>query len=212
MQLNDTSNTKSLSNCHPRVLAVTGGIGGGKSSASAIFQNLGVPRLDADLVARSIHQDPHHPAMEAIANAIPGCVAPDGTLSRGSLRKLFAIDNAANSELKRILKRYVMAEAERWTRAQSARYVVWESALITDEAIPCDRVLVVDASDTTRLTRIRARNSDWSDEQIRNIIAIQLPRADYLSHADDVISNDGSSADLKAQVEQLHRMYLKTWS
>jgi dephospho-CoA kinase len=207
MQTRDTT-----SNAHPRVLALTGGIGSGKSSARAIFQDLGVPCLDADLVARNIHQDPRHPAMAAIADALPGGVSADGTLRRGSLRKLFAIDNAANSELKRILKPYVMADAERWTRAQAATYVVWESALITDEAIPCDRVLVTDASDETRLARIEARNPDWSAEQIRNIIAIQLPRADYLAHADDVISNEGSLADLKSRIEKLHCMYVKNWS
>ena len=54
---------------YSRVLALTGGIGSGKSSARAFFQDLGVPCLDADLVARNIHQDPGHPAMEAIANA-----------------------------------------------------------------------------------------------------------------------------------------------
>lgn len=210
MQTGDASGIGRFST--PRVLALTGGIGSGKSSARALFQERGVPCLDADVVARHIHQDPHHPAMVKIANALPRGVSADGTLSRGSLRTLFATDHAANSELKRILKPYVIAEAERWTRAQSARYVVWESALITDEAVPCDRILVTDASDETRIARVQARNPDWSFEQIRNIMAIQLPRANYLTRADDVISNEGSFADLKTRVEQLHRMYMQTWS
>ncbi len=212
MQTNDIATIARFPQVPPRVLALTRGIGSGKSSGRAIFQDLGVPCLDVDLVARSIHQDPRHPAPARIADAIPEAMSTDGTLSRGSLRKLFAIDNAANDELKRILKPYVMAQARRWTRAQSAKYVVWESALMTDQAIPCDRVLVIDASDDTRLTRIQRRNPDWSAEQITNIIAIQPPRAGYLARADDVIDNDGAPAELKSRVEQLHRIYMKVWS
>jgi len=196
----------------PPVLGLTGGIGAGKSSACGIFQHLGVPCLDIDLVARHIHQDAAHPAMAALARAIPAAVSPDGTLQRGSLRALFAIDPCANATLKRLIKPYVMAEAARWTSAQHATYVVWESALLVDEAIACDRVLLIDASDEHRMARILRRNPDWSDEQINSIMAMQPPRTTFLKHADDVILNEGSLAGLETQVTRLHHIYTTSWS
>ncbi len=195
----------------PRVVALTGGIGSGKSAVRKMFETLGVPGIDADQVARAIHQDPLHPANKEIARAFPDAVTPAGTLHRGSLRARFAIDAAANAQLKQILKPYVMSAIGQWTRAQSAPYVIWESALILDENIPADRVLVVDARDDTRIARIQARNPDWPIEQIRSILAIQLPRAAYVSAAHDVIDNDGSLQELQQHVKGLDRQYKKLW-
>lgn len=195
----------------PGIVALTGGIGSGKSVVRKMFEKLGVPCIDADLVARTIHQDPAHPATRQIAQAFPESAAPDGTLRRGSLRARFANDEEANRKLKRILKPHVMAAILQWTHAQKAPYVIWESALILDENIPADRVLVVDAPDEIRVARIRARNPDWPIEQINNILAAQLPRATYLQAAQDVIQNDASLESLRKRVDALHRMYLEIW-
>jgi dephospho-CoA kinase len=196
----------------PRIVGLTGGIGSGKSSVRALFEDLGVPCLDADLVARAIHQDPHHPAAAAIARALPHAMSATGTLRRGSLRQLLATDPAANRQLKHILKPHVLAAAQQWTRAQRAPYVVWESALMIEEAIPCDRMLVIDTDEATRLARIETRNPDWTSEQIRNMVRIQPPRAVYLAQADDLVRNDGLPDQLATRVRQLHHLYLANWT
>jgi len=196
----------------PKVVALTGGIGAGKSSAGDVFRQLGVPCLDLDQVARRIHQDAGHPAMAAVAAALPAAMAADGTLQRGSLRSLFAIDPGADGELKRLLAPYVIADAERWARAQGAAYLIWESALIGHASVDCDHVLVIDAADDIRLARMRARNPDWSDADIHNILAMQGSRAAYIDRADVVIRNEGSRAALETAIRSLHQRYLTTWS
>lgn len=196
----------------PRVLGLTGGIGSGKSCARAMFEQLGVPCLDADLVARQIHQDPQHPAMAAIGRAVPAAISPQGNVSRGSLRTLFASDAAANNTLKTILRPYVLAEAVRWSKAQPAAYVVWETALLMEQSIPCDRILLINTSDAARLPRTLARNPDWSRAQIDSIIAIQPSRDDYRAHAHDIVDNNGTQAQLQARIEQLHHFYLTLWN
>lgn len=195
-----------------RVLAITGGIGSGKSTFARAFAELGVPVLDADQVARAMHQDSRHPATRELALAFPGAMAPDGTLARGSLRTLFARDPAANEELKRILRPWVLAEAERWTRAQAAPYVVWESALMVDQGIGAARVLLIDAAPETRLARIALRNPDWSREQAASILAMQPPRERYLEGAHEIVHNEGPAGDVPAIIMQLHRKYLTLWS
>jgi dephospho-CoA kinase len=196
----------------PPVLALTGSIGSGKSTFARAFAQLGVPCIDTDVLARTIHQDPAHPATRAIALCFPQAMTADGRLARGSLRTVFAADASANEKLKDILRPSVLAELERWTLAQDAPYVVWESALTTDQGIGAARVLVVDASEPGRLARIALRNPDWSREQVLAIIAMQLPRAAYLAGADDVIANDGPVGAIPALAAQLHQHYLTLWS
>ncbi|UOD33071.1 dephospho-CoA kinase [Massilia violaceinigra] len=196
----------------PKVLVLTGGIGSGKSTFARAFEALGVPCIDADALARTVHQDASHPATMQIARAFPQAMAADGSLARGTLRSIFAVDPAANEELKRILRPAVLALADDWTRRQQTPYVVWESALAMDQALPAARVLVVDATDQMRAARVALRNPDWTSAQVASIIAMQLPRADYLARADDVVHNDGTLDDVRAQTLQLHHRYTDLWS
>ncbi|MDM5179020.1 dephospho-CoA kinase [Massilia sp. DJPM01] len=196
----------------PKVLVLTGGIGSGKSTFARAFEALGVPCLDADALARTVHQDPAHPATVQIGRAFPQAMAPDGSLARGTLRSVFALNPAANEELKRILRPAVLALADDWTRRQQSPYVVWESALAMDQALPATRVLVVDTSDRNRAARIALRNPDWTRGQVASIIAMQLPRADYLARADDVVQNDGTLDEVRALALQLHHRYTDLWS
>ncbi|HVK54066.1 MAG TPA: dephospho-CoA kinase [Burkholderiales bacterium] len=195
----------------PRVVGLTGGIGCGKSLVREMFQDLGAPGIDADQVARSIHQNPAHPAVRQIAEVFPGMVASNGGLKRGSLQERFATDQTANRQLKAILKPYVMDAIWRWTADQRAPYVIWESALMLDENITVDRVLVADAQEQRRIIRLKDRNQDWSEPQIRNILELQMSREAYLMRAQDVIRNDGSPVELKQQVEIMHRQYMTLW-
>ena len=195
----------------PRVVGLTGGIGCGKSLVRKMFEALGVPCIDADLVARDIHQNPAHPATREIAQAFPGMLTAGGTLQRGSLHGLFAVDQEANRRLKAILQPHVMAAIHRWTVMQTAPYVIWESALLPELDIAVDRVLVVDAQDGNRMARIAHRNPEWTEQQIRNLLAIQMPRDAYLNAAQDVTANDESIHALQRQVEAMHAKYLAMW-
>jgi dephospho-CoA kinase len=196
----------------PQVLALTGSIGSGKSTFARAFAQLGVPCIDADVVARTIHQDPDHRATRAIALAFPQAMTPEGRLARGSLRTVFAADPGANEELKRLLRPAVLEQVERWTLAQAAPYVIWESALSIDHGIATARVLVIDASEESRLARIALRNPDWSRAQALAVVSMQPPRTAYLAGADDVIVNDGPADAIAALVAQLHQTYLTLWS
>ena len=129
----------------PAVVGLTGGIGAGKSAVRQAFEALGVPCLDTDIVARSIHQDPGHPATQEVARAFPEWMTDDGALQRGSLQGLFSRNAAANRTLIDILKPHVLAVMHRWTEQQNATYVIWESALLLWEQIAVDQMLVVEA-------------------------------------------------------------------
>lgn len=136
----------------------------------------------------------------------------DGRLARGSLRALFALDANANSRLKALLRPHVLAELARWTARQHAPYVLWESALLIEEHIAVDRLVVVDASVQEQVARVQRRNPNWSLAQIEAVMALQVPRPTRLAAAHDTIDNDGPRQDLAAQVRRLHLANLQRWS
>lgn len=195
----------------PKVVGLTGGLGSGKSTARNVWEELGVPCADADTVAREIHQDSNHPAMAELALAFPFAITPDGRLSRGTLRTLFATDPDANTLLKTILAPHVLAQLQRWTAEQDAPYVVWESALLIEEKIKVDQLVVVDATLQQQRARVQSRNPDWTLAHIDGVLSMQLGREARLTRANDTIHNDGDLAALRAQVLALHRAYVQRW-
>lgn len=195
----------------PVIVGLTGGIGSGKSTVRESFARLGVPCLDADQVARGMHQDPQHPANRQIAELFPALMTSDGSLARGSLHRVFARNSMANRQLKAVLKPFVIEHMQRWSERQQAPYVIWESALLLDEQVPVERVLLVDCPEELRRYRISIRNPDWSTEQIDNVPAMQLPRQAYLAQAHDIITNTALPSGLPQQVAAIHRHYLELW-
>ena len=71
-----------------------------------------------------------------------------------------------------------------------------------------DRVLVVDCDESQQIARTMAR-SKLSEDEVRRIMDAQLPRAERLRQADDVLFNDGDITALVPQVEALHQQYVK---
>ena len=70
-----------------------------------------------------------------------------------------------------------------------------------------DRVCVVDCPGELQLARVRMR-SRLSEQEVRRIIAAQMPRSERLAAADDVIDNGGSLDALRRQVQALHQRYV----
>lgn len=196
----------------PKIVGLTGGLGSGKSVVRRMLEDLNVPCMDADVVARTIHQDATHPATTEIARFFPRAINENACLSRGSLRTVFALDRTANTHLQTILKPFVLEEMLKWTVRQDAAYVVWEFALIIEACIPVDRVLMIDANRLLQVDRVKERNPDWSEAQIYQVLALQLGSRKRKIHADDVISNIGTLKNLRQQVEMQHRQYLTLWT
>ncbi len=176
-----------------------------------MFESFGVPAVDADSVARAIHQNPEHPVQGVIASRFPSLMSASGGLQRGVLYRYFVPRPDENQALRAILKPYVMAEMQAWTLRQKTPYVVWESALLLEEVIPVDRILFVDTAEPQRLERVRGRNAELSDAQICNLMRAQMPRNLYLQQAHDVIINHSTLEHLHAQVSTMHQQYSAKW-
>jgi dephospho-CoA kinase len=192
------------------VVGLTGGIGSGKSAAAEEFARLGATVVDTDAIAHELTA-PGGAAIEGIRLLFGDAfIDPSGAMDRRQLRELVFGDPAARKRLEGLLHPMIREESTRRIAAATGPYVVHVVPLLvesSDYRRRVDRVLVVDCPEQAQFSRVSAR-SGLSEEEVRRIIAAQVPRAQRLAAADDVIDNSGSLEDLCRQVQELHRRYL----
>jgi dephospho-CoA kinase len=197
-------------NHRPLVIGLTGGIGSGKSTVAGIFQQLGIPVIDADVIAHAMVA-PDQPALEEIIEVFgPDSVDAGGVLDRNRLRKLVFSDPAQRHRLEAILHPRIRSEIIVLTTKIQAPYciVVIPLLLETNQRDLVDRILVVDAGVDKQITRVAMRNG-LPMQEITTIIAAQASRGSRLAAADEVINNDGSLDELATQVRAQHEKYLQ---
>ncbi|MGF6997864.1 dephospho-CoA kinase [Paraburkholderia sp. GAS32] len=194
-------------------VGLTGGIGSGKSTVADLFAAHGVPLVDTDLIAHRITA-PHGIAMPQIAAEFGNSfVAADGSLDRTRMRTLVFSDDGARKRLEGITHPLIRAETEREQREAQGPYVIVVVPLLVESGswkTRVNRVLTVDCSVETQISRVMSRNG-FSREQVLAIIARQATREARLAAADDIIDNDNDNAPLdalKTQVDAQHRVYL----
>jgi dephospho-CoA kinase len=193
------------------VVGLTGGIGSGKSTVADLFAAHGVPLVDTDLIAHRITA-PHGMAMPQIAAEFGAAfVAADGSLDRARMRELVFSDDGARKRLEAITHPLIRAETNREQREAQGPYVIVVVPLLVESGSwkgRVNRVLTVDCSVETQISRVMSRNG-FGRDQVLAIIARQATREARLAAADDVIDNDNAPLDaLKVQVDAQHRAYL----
>ncbi|MEW8088851.1 MAG: dephospho-CoA kinase [Candidatus Thiodiazotropha endolucinida] len=192
------------------VIALTGGIGSGKSAVASHLESLGVPVIDADQLAHQLVKHGSPALLEIQAAFGDDLVDANGALDRSALRKIVFDNPQQRKRLEGILHPRIREAMKSWLANQSAPYAVLVIPLLfeTGQMSLADRVLVVDCDESLQIDRVRARD-EISREQIRQIIASQVDRQTRLLGADDVIENNGSLEALIEATEGLHRNYLK---
>lgn len=191
-------------------VGLTGGIGSGKSVASGMFAELGAAVIDTDEISRALTA-PGGAAIPPIRESFgPEYIAADGGLDRTRMRHLVFGDAHAKGKLEGILHPRIRERMRAAVAAAREPYVIVVIPLLFETGVCLDllqRVLVVDCEESEQVRRASAR-SGLSAQEVRAIMAAQLPRAERLRRADDVLANDGSLSTLRAQVARLHAQYL----
>ncbi len=189
-------------------VGLTGGIASGKTTVARLFEALGVPVIDTDVLAREVVA-PGQPLLGQIAARFgPSVLTPDGSLDRAALRTLVFADPAARADLEQLTHPAIRALLEERSTSLGGEYQILVIPLLVETAgrTPVHRVLVVDTSEALQTRRLQARDGSTL-EQARQILAAQVSRDARLAAADDVIVNDADLGAVRDRVAALHAQY-----
>ncbi|SEL71999.1 dephospho-CoA kinase [Streptacidiphilus jiangxiensis] len=186
-------------------VGLTGGIGAGKSAVSALLAAHGAVIVDADLIAREVVA----PGTEGLAAVVaafgPEVLAADGSLDRPKLGAIVFADPEKLASLNAIVHPLVgRRSAELEAAAGPDAVVVHDVPLLAENGLApfYDLVVVVDAADETRVSRL-VELRGMKEEDARARMAAQASREARLAVADLVIDNDGPLERLAPQVAEV---------
>lgn len=190
-------------------VGLTGGIGSGKSTVAALFARHAVAIIDTDEIARAlaaVGTPAHREIVSAFGREVLGAA---GEIDRARLRKIVFGDTDERRRLEAILHPRIRTEVTARTTASRAAYCLVVAPLLIEANFTdlVDRVLVIDADDSLRVERTKAR-SGLSETEIQGILSSQLGRQERLRRANDVITNNSDIAHLEREVARLHGTYL----
>ena len=191
------------------IVGLTGGIGSGKSAASAWFERQGICVVDADIVAREVVAI-GSPVLQQLVKSFGDWVLLDnGELDRRALREYVFKDEAARQTLNGITHPAIRQSILQQLQDAGSPYVILVSPLLFESKQNelTSRNLLIDASVDLQIQRASQRDGQ-SLTQIENIIAAQMSREQKQALADDVVMNDAELEDLYQQLKPLHLKYL----
>lgn len=190
------------------IVAITGGIGAGKSAAVDMFRQYNVPVIDTDIIARElVDSDPD--ILKAITAAFGDEILDDKQqLDRNKLRQIVFNDTQKRETLQNILHPRIHQQVMHDIGTVSSNYCIIVIPLLIESQheYPHNRVLLIDADESTQLERATNRDNN-SKALIQKIMSVQASRKDRRAAADDIIDNNGTLDELQKQVEDLHAKY-----
>jgi dephospho-CoA kinase len=185
------------------VIALTGGIGAGKSTVAQFFSELGAVVVDADQLAR-IAIERGSEGFDEVVTTFGQSIISNGDIDRKALAAIVFNDPQARVDLEaiihpRVQKLFAQAVAE----SDQSVPMIYEIPLLveTDAARKFDFVITVEADEDLRISRLLSRGMFITDIKAR--LANQVPAEKRIAIADAVIRNDGDDDHLLRQVENL---------
>jgi dephospho-CoA kinase len=186
-------------------IGLTGGIGSGKSTVAQTLLACGAAVVDADAIARQLTL-PGGAAIGELAREFgQQAITADGAMDRDRMRQLVFGDPLIKQRLEAIIHPLVSQESSRQFSAAVAagrNCVVFDVPLLVESGRwrqQLDRVLVIDCTPQTQVTRVMARNG-WSRDMVQAILAGQASRAQRLAAADLCICNEGLTLEALARL------------
>ncbi|MBQ5931280.1 MAG: dephospho-CoA kinase [Tidjanibacter sp.] len=191
-------------------VAVTGGIGSGKSTFCALLSELsGAPVYDSDQRAKELMNT--HPRIVADIKDIfgPEAYTAEGVLNRAHIAAVAFADKAVLGRLNEAVHPRVVADFEEWAEGQQSSYVILESALLFTSPLMghYDLAVVVDAPLEVRVERA-VRRDGASREQILARMNNQMSPAEMSRLADHTVLADGVES-LRRQAAEIDAIVRK---
>ncbi|NQD70577.1 dephospho-CoA kinase [Sphingobacterium shayense] len=190
-------------------VGITGGIGSGKSYVAKVFKALGVPFYDADKHAKELMNTNAEIKCKLVDIFGTQVYQEDGLLDRAFLSSIVFDNEERLKLLNSVVHPVVIAEALKWSEAQTFDYSLKEAALLFESGSykTLDFTVLVTAPQELKIQRVMARDG-VTREQVISRISAQMADEEKMRLADFTIVNDGVRA-LLPQVLWLHERLLK---
>lgn len=188
----------------PRRVAVTGGIGSGKSTVARLLADCGAYVVDADALARDIVAPGTSGLQQIVVHFGTTMLRDDGTLDRAEMARVIFADDDARTHLESLLLPHIACEAaRRMESAGPAGIAVYDVPLLAEGHMAdlFDDVVVVTAPLELRLSRLAQRGMTHADALARMVR--QASDDERVALADELLVNDGDRQKLSAQVDRL---------
>lgn len=189
------------------LIALTGGIGSGKSTVARRWVELGATEIDADLLAREV-VEPGSIGLTKVAAAFgPGVLAEDGSLDRAALARLAFSREDQRLKLEGILHPLIQELALSRVSEQTG-VVVYTIPLFVESnsKLRFDKVVAISCDEATRVQRLVA-NRGMTPAEAGNRIAAQASDSARESVADIVIDSNCSLEELLQKAETVYRSF-----
>ena len=197
----------------PYIVALSGGIASGKSTIANLFAQLGVPIIDADVIARQVVEIGTDAYKVIVKHFSQEILLPNNEIDRSQLRDIIFNNDHERLWLNNLLHPIIQEQTQIQIARQTAAYVIWVVPLLVENNLHnlADRVLMVDTPEQLQLERLIQR--DNIDESLaKKMISSQISSQKRLTYADDIIVNNGDLTSLTAQVNKLHQQYLNNFN
>ena len=190
-------------------LAITGGIGSGKSVVARMLGIMGVPVYDCDSRAKSLMVSDSRIVKELKRMFGPECYDESGALNRAYLASRIFIDSDNVKRVNALVHPVVKSDFQHWASMQDCDIVAVETALLYESGIVdvVDKALVVWCDKETAIVRTMAR-SGMSRQQVLNRMQKQIPVEDLLLLSDYSICNNGDELVLPELYSLLEELRL----
>ena len=197
------------------IIALTGGLGSGKSEAAKQFAKLGVPVVDTDVIAHALTAN-GAPALKQISELFgPQFLTNEGALDRAKLRAHVFAHPQERSKLEALLHPLIRAAALKqlaeYEHQQHPDYQILVIPLLFENnqyQTSIHKILLIDCDEQLQIARAMAR-SHLSQSEAQAILDAQVSRTTRLKLADEVIENNGTLAELTESVEKMHQKLIK---
>ena len=191
------------------IVGLTGGIGSGKSAAGKYFNELGIDIIDADDISRSILDNNIKARKLFLENFGNNFLDENNKLDRDLLRSEIFKNPDKKDLLESIIHPIVKEEISKFIEQSNSIYKIIMVPLIfeTNSQNFYNKIIVVDCDINHQIDRASKRDNK-SKKDIENIIKNQATREERLSIADEIILNNSTIEDLKAEIIKVHQKLL----
>jgi len=187
-------------------IAITGGIGMGKSAVEKWLTGHSLPVIDTDNLARQVVELGRIGLVQLVAHFGKQVLNHDGTLDRSNLAEIIFHNSSEKRVLESILHPLILEECDQWIRKQELlgkNYCFVSIPLLFEISIQkrFDRIICI--ATTPAIQRERLLKRGMSEDQITLRIASQLPISEKIKLSDYIIFNNGTLEDLEIQLVKL---------